>query len=120
MSGRLVSRACIATLVVLVFGGGTSGPKRTMPTFYFGLWNGHRIRPDEHGVCARSVEDAFETAVGAARELLLHSGHVGEDRSGWAYHVYDEGGLRLFTLPFSIAAVDRHYAHMPVRRRRAT
>ena len=82
-----------------------------MPTFYFGLWNGHRVRPDEYGVCARSVEDAFETAVTAAREMLAQ----GEDRAGWAFQVHDERGWRLFTFPFAIAAPDSHYACARVR-----
>ena len=86
-----------------------------MPTFYFGLWNGHRVRPDEYGVRARSVEDAFETAVTAAREMLAQGERSGEDRSGWAYRVHDERGWRLFTFHFSIAAPDPHDARARVR-----
>ncbi len=92
----------------------------TMPTFYFGLWNGCRIRPDEYGVHLKGIEDAFETAVRTAREMMTNPRYKGEDRSGWAFHVHDDRGRRLFTLPFSVAVIDRHYGHAPMRRRRAT
>ncbi len=90
-----------------------------MPTFYFGIWNGHRVRPDEYGVRARNAEDAFETAVTAAREMLARGERTGEDRSGWAFQVHDERGWRLFTFPFAIAAPDPHYASTRVRRDRS-
>ena len=80
-----------------------------MPTFYFGIWNGQRIKPDEYGVRAKGPEDAFETAVTAAREMLAQSERRGEDRSSWAFYVHDERGWRLFTLPFSLTVVDPHY-----------
>ncbi len=91
-----------------------------MPTFYFGIWNGQRIKPDEYGVRAKSPEDAFETAVTAARAMLAQSERKGEDQSGWAFHVHDDRGWRLFTLPFSMAALDPHYAHAGLRRGQAT
>ncbi len=91
-----------------------------MPTFYFGVWDGHRIKPDEYGVRAKCPEDAFETAVTAARAMLAQSERMGEDRSGWAFHVHDERGWRLFTLPFSVATLDPHYQHARVPRGRAT
>jgi hypothetical protein len=111
-----VQPACVATLVVLGYGWWNLGTYALgIPTFYFGIWNGHRIKPDEYGVCARSVEDAFETAVTAAREMLTQSERKGEDRSDWAFHVHDERGWRLFTLPFARAAVDPHYVRASVR-----
>ena len=91
-----------------------------MPTFYFGIWNGERIKPDEQGVYGTSMDDAFETAVGAAREMLNLSERTGEDRSGWAYHVHNDRGVRLFTLPFSMAVLDAHYGRAGMRRGRAT
>ncbi len=90
-----------------------------MPTFYFGLWNGHRIKPDEYGIPLSGVEDAFERAVGTARTILTAAQYKDEDRSGWAFHVHDERGRRLFILPFSVAAVDPHYWRAPVRRGRS-
>ncbi len=91
-----------------------------MPTFYFGLWNGQRIKPDEGGLPLEEAEEAFEMALEAARHLLNAACSAGEDRSGWAYHVHDEQGRRVFTVPFSIAARDPHYTCAPTRRRRAT
>ncbi len=90
-----------------------------MSTFYFCIWNGHRIKPDERGVWLRGVEDAFELAVRMAREMLANAQSQGEDRSCWALRVHDERGKRLFTLPFSIAAPDPHYASTRVRRDRS-
>ena len=86
-----------------------------MPTFYFGLWNGHHLKPDEHGVWLRGVEDAFELAVRMAREMLANAQSQGEDRSCWAFRVHDERGRRLFIFPFTIAAPDPHYACARVR-----
>ena len=91
-----------------------------MPTFYFGIWNGRRIKPDEYGIRAKCPVDAFETAVTAAREMLAQSERKGEDRSGWAFHVHDDRGWRLFTLPFSVVAIDPHYAVDRVPRGRPT
>ncbi len=89
-----------------------------MPSFYFGLWNGQRIKPDEGGLPLEGAEEAFEMALEAARHLLNEARSTGEDRSGWAYHVHDEQGRRLFTVPFSIATPDPHYAW--ARQKRAT
>ena len=91
-----------------------------MPTFYFGIWNGQRIKPDEYGVQAKCPVDAFDTAVTAARAMITQSERRGEDRSGWAFHVHDERGWRLFTLPFSKAVLDPHYGRPGIRRGRAT
>ncbi len=88
-----------------------------MPTFYFGLWDGHRILPDEQGVELRGAEDAFEMAVRAARELLAKAQFKGEDRSGWAFRVHDEQGRRLFTFRFTGALPEPHYSCAWSRRR---
>ena len=90
-----------------------------MPTFYYGLWDGRRIKPDEYGVRLAGIEDAFEMAVRTAREIMTNSRFRGEDRSGWAFQVHDERGWRLFTFPFAIAAPDPHYAFTRVRRDRS-
>ncbi len=78
--------AAVATLAVLVFGWGALERDLpigcTMPTFYFGLWDGHQIEPDEQGVELRGTEDAFEMAVRGARELLAEALLTGGDRSG--------------------------------------
>jgi hypothetical protein len=91
-----------------------------MPTFYFGIWDGHRLRPDEHGVPLSDAERAFEMAVGTAREILTAGSRKGEDRSGWAFHVHDDRARRLFTLRFSVAAVDPHDGRVCIRRGRTT
>jgi hypothetical protein len=88
-----------------------------MPTFYFGLWDGHRILPDEQGVELRGAEDAFEMAVRVARELLAKAQLKGEDRSGWAFQVHDEHGRRLFTFRFMGALPEPHYSCARSRRR---
>ncbi len=91
-----------------------------MPTFYFGIWDGHRLSPDEYGVSLRDAEHAFEMAVGTARKILTVGSREGEDRSGWAFHVHDDRARRLFTLRFSVAAVDPYDEPARVRRGRAT
>ena len=79
-----------------------------MPTFYFGLWDGHRILPDEQGVELRGAEDAFEMAERAVREMLAEAQTNDEDRSGWAFRVHDEQGRRLFTFRFTSALPEPH------------
>ncbi len=86
----------------------TEGAK--MPTFYFDLWDGHRIEPDEQGVELRGTEAAFEMAVRAAREMLADAQLKGADHSGWAFHVKDEQGRRLFTFRFTGALPEPHYS----------
>ncbi len=88
-----------------------------MPTFYFGLWDGHRIDPDEQGVELKGTEDAFEMAVRTAREVLSNAQTNGEDRSGWAFRVHDEHGRRLFTFRFTGALPEPHYSRVWSRRR---
>ncbi len=87
-----------------------------MPTFYFDLWDGHRIEPDEQGVELRGTEAAFEMAVRAAREMLADAQLKGADHSGWAFHVKDEQGRRLFTFRFISALPEPHYSHAWSRR----
>jgi hypothetical protein len=91
-----------------------------MPNFYFGVWDGHRIDPDEDGFPMQGVGDAFEASVAMARDMLKEGMLKGENRSGWVLHVCDERGARVFTLPFSIATVDPHYRGVRVPRRRTT
>jgi hypothetical protein len=91
-----------------------------MPTFYFGIWDGHRVRPDEHGVSLSDAEHALEMAVGTARKILTAGSRKAEDRSGWAFHVHNDRGVRLFTLRFSVVAIDPHYAGDRVPRGRPT
>ncbi len=88
-----------------------------MPTFYFGLWDGHRLDPDEQGVKMRGTEDAFEMAVRSAREMLAEAQRLGEDRSGWTFCVHDEQGRRLFTFRFRGVLPEPHYARTWSRRR---
>ena len=87
-----------------------------MPTFYFGLWDGHQLDPDEQGVELRGTEEAFEMAVRAARQMLAEAQPRGEDRSGWAFRVHDERGRRLFTFRFSGALPEPHYSRAWPRR----
>jgi hypothetical protein len=83
-----------------------------MPTFYFGLWDGHQLDPDEQGVELKGTEDAFEMAVKAAREILAEAQPKGQDRSGWAFRVHDEQGRRLFTFRFTGALPEPHYSRV--------
>ena len=87
-----------------------------MPTFYFGIWDGRLVRPDESGVSLSDAAHAFELAVGTARKIMTAGARKGEDRSAWAFHVHDGRGVRLFTLRFSVAAVDPHDGRVRVRR----
>ena len=80
-----------------------------MPIFYFGLWNGHQLDPDEQGVELKGTEEAFEMAVKAARQMLGEAQLKKEDRSGWAFRVHDEQGRRLFTFRFTGAVPEPHY-----------
>jgi hypothetical protein len=87
-----------------------------MPTFYFGLWNGHQLDPDDQGVELNGTEEAFEMAVKAAREMLADAHLKGEDRSHWAFRVHDEQGRRLFTFRFTGAVPEPHYSRAWSRR----
>ena len=88
-----------------------------MPIFYFNLWDGHQIDHDDQGVELRAAEDAFEMAVGTAREMLAEAQTNDEDRSGWAFRVHDEHGRRLFTFRFTSALPEPHYSCAWSRRR---
>jgi hypothetical protein len=44
-----------------------------------------------------------------ARNIMADVQRRGQDASGWSYIVTDEDGKTVFTLPFSVAAVDKHY-----------
>ena len=87
-----------------------------MPTFYFGLWNGHKLDPDEDGVELKGTEEAFEMVVKAARQMLGEAQLKGEDRSNWAFRVHDEQGRRLFTFRFTGALPEPHYSRVWSRR----
>jgi hypothetical protein len=87
-----------------------------MPTFYFGLWNGHQLDPDEQGVELNGTEEAFEMAVKTARAMLAEAQLKEEDRSGWAFRVHDEQGRRLFTFRFTGALPEPHYSRVWSRR----
>ena len=82
-----------------------------MPTFYFGLWDGHRIDPDEQGVELKGTEDASAMAVRAAQAILVDGHRKSEDRSGWAFRVHDEQGRKLFTFRFTSALPEPHYGY---------
>jgi hypothetical protein len=87
-----------------------------MPTFYFGLWNGHQLDPDEQGVKLNGTEEAFEMVVKTARAMLAEAQLKEEDRSGWAFRVHDEQGRRLFTFRFTGALPEPHYSRVWSRR----
>jgi hypothetical protein len=87
-----------------------------MPTFYFSLWDGRRLDPDEQGVELKGTEEAFEMAVKAARQMLGEAQLKGDDRSGWAFRVHDEQGRRLFTFRFTGALPEPHYSRVWSRR----
>jgi hypothetical protein len=42
-----------------------------MPTFYFDLWDGHRIEFDDTGVELGGLEAAFEEAVRGTRDSCM-------------------------------------------------
>ncbi len=87
-----------------------------MPIFYFGLWNGHQLDPDEQGVELKGTEEAFEMAVKTARAMLAEA-HLGSDnRSNWAFRVHDEQGRKLFTFRFTGALPEPHYSRAWSRR----
>ena len=88
-----------------------------MPTYYFDLWNGQRLEPDEAGVELSSLEAAFEITVRTAREMLSDARITRQDRSAWAFQVRDERGPPLFNFPLSCAAVDPHYTRALAKRR---
>lgn len=81
-----------------------------MPTFYFDLWDSRTIDFDDTGLELNGAEAAFEEAVRGCRDMMHDAAIKRRNVSGWAYQVRDETGKTLFTVPFSIAAVDRHYA----------
>ena len=88
-----------------------------MPTYYFDLWNGQRLEPDECGVELSGLEAAFEMTVRTAREMLSDATIRGEDRSAWVFKVRDERGLPLLNFSLSAAAVDPHYTRALAKRR---
>ncbi len=81
-----------------------------MPTFYFDLLVGHHVDPGPQGVELRDAEAAFEMAFRTAKEMLADARLKDVDRSGWAFHVNDEQGRKLFTFRFKLAASDPHYS----------
>jgi hypothetical protein len=90
--------------------GGHVGPWETgTPLFYFDFWNGQKLMSDDDGVDLRGLEIAFEIAIRMARNIMADAQRRGQDASEWSYVVTDESRKTLFTLPFSVAAVDKHY-----------
>ena len=87
-----------------------------IPRFYFDLWDGHRIDPDEQGCELKGTEEAFEIAVRTAREMLADAVLKDADRCGWAFHVNDEQGRKLFTFRFDLALPEPHYSRAWSRR----
>ncbi len=83
-----------------------------MPTYYFDLWDGQQLDPDEIGVELSTLEAAFEMAVRTAEEMLSDGSLKGHDRSDWAFKVIDERGAYLFTFEFSKAVAEPHYSRV--------
>ncbi len=82
----------------------------SLPTFYFDLWDGKRLDPDEYGIDLRGPKAAFEQAVKGARDMLRDALPRRQNTTGRTYHVRDETEETLFIVPLSIAAPDRHYS----------
>ncbi len=80
-----------------------------MPVYYFDISDGQQVDFEEFGVELRGPEAAFEEAIRGARDMLRDTSLKRRATSSWAYQVRGESGKTLFTVPFSIAAVDRHY-----------
>ena len=87
-----------------------------MPIFYFGLWNGHQLDPDEQGVELKGTEEAFEMAVKTAQAMLAEAQPGSDDRSTWAFRMHDEQGRKLFTFRFTGALPEPHYSRAWSRR----
>ncbi len=83
-----------------------------MPTYYFDLWDGQRLVPDECGIELSGLETAFEVAFQKAKEILAGGLLKSEDRSRWALQVVDERGRAQFTFEFSNALSEPHYSRV--------
>jgi hypothetical protein len=71
-----------------------------VPTFFFHIVDGDKIIRDAEGVDLPGAKAALEEARHAARELLADKVRRGAVIDGQAFHVEDELGKPLFTLPF--------------------
>ena len=83
-----------------------------MPTYYFDLWDGQRLVPDECGIDLSGLETAFEMAFQTAKEMLADGLLNSEERSRWALQVVDERGHAQFTFEFSMALAEPQYSHV--------
>lgn len=71
-----------------------------MPRFYFHIKDGEKLIQDREGVEMPGVSAAFDEANKAAREILAERVRRGDVVDGHEFEVHDEGGAKLFNLPF--------------------
>ncbi len=83
-----------------------------MPTYYFDLWDGQRLDPDESGVELSGLESAFEVAFQTAKEMLADGLLKNQNRTQWALQVVDERGHAQFTFEFSTALAEPHHSRV--------
>jgi hypothetical protein len=71
-----------------------------MPRYFFHIKSESAIVEDLEGVELSGEREAHAEAADAAREILSERVRKGEVIDGHEFEVQDEGGTKLFTLPF--------------------
>ena len=72
-----------------------------MPQFYFHLWRGGHLTPDEAGVALATLDAAKRWAERIASSIIGQEKCALESVSGWDIEVTDEAGRTMFIVPVS-------------------
>jgi hypothetical protein len=72
-----------------------------MPHFYFHLWRGGHLTPDEAGVALPTLDAAKRRAESMASSIIGQDECAPESVLGWDIEVTDEAGQTMFIVPVS-------------------
>ncbi|WP_182422089.1 hypothetical protein [Aureimonas sp. ME7] len=71
--------------------------------YYFNIREGSVLIEDHDGAELPTLEDAYEEAIQAAREMLATRVLAGQPLGHRSFEIQDQNGNRLVTVPFSNA-----------------